>query len=392
MLFEKFQDLTLKFWDDYFKKIRTAQAAGQLDAKGGFVLYPNILLVTNCGNYYITELMGASRVYSGLRLRVHKEKSIQRYIGQFDKFAPDSKPFMTFDEYGGGINSMLIGTEGDTQSVLDRFPFIELYKTNIKNINKTGCLLGFSDNFISCSIRNSALINKSEQIIRVKNILTMYIFKKGITTTQVLNEYNNFGRDNYVQGVHTVMSDSDERAIIASQLQNAYLFQGLRETTIGEFIKLHPDIIKKAFKTDHFLYEPSFKWLEHDGSCQDSMINPDLLIRRSDGTYDIYDLKTSLLNKLTLTSTERRRRQFIHTVRDGIAQLGNYREYFSYPKNAKHAFEKYGVVISNPGLVLVVGNLDNYNATEVDQALRTMPGIKVINYDTLCFMFRGTGN
>ncbi|KTC37098.1 hypothetical protein AO265_23265 [Pseudomonas sp. ABAC61] len=187
-------------------------------------------------------------------------------------------------------------------------------------------------------------------------------------------------------GVQAV-SDKDRRIILASQLQNLYLLPGLRETTIGEFLKLHPEIIKKAFDTQHFEYEPSLKWVEHDGFCTDNEINPDLLIKRKDGYYDICDLKTAKLEKNRITKADRSRRRFIDYVAEGVAQLANYREYFQYPKNAALAKEKYGVEIKNPRLILVVGNWDNFNEQEVAQACRQYENLEVIDYDTISQLY-----
>jgi hypothetical protein len=169
-----------------------------------------------------------------------------------------------------------------------------------------------------------------------------------------------------------------------------YLFPGLRETTIGEFIKLHPEVVKEAFKTTHFEYEPYLKWIEHDGTCQDDAINPDLLTKRDDGFFDIYDLKTAALERTNVTKGGRRRRRFIDYVEEGVAQLANYREYFEYPGNAEYAKSKYAIQIKDPKLVLVVGSWENSDINEVNQACRKYKGIEVIDYDTFCHLFIGT--
>ena len=75
-----------------------------------------------------------------------------------------------------------------------------------------------------------------------------------------------------------------------------------------ETTSTNPEIIKRVFNTDYFLYEPYLPWLEHDGFVEDTAINPDLLIRRPDGYFDIYDLKTAALQKLSLTKGQRKRR------------------------------------------------------------------------------------
>ena len=194
--------------------------------------------------------------------------------------------------------------------------------------------------------------------------------------------FNNTIKDNEVKGIHVIESSEIVKATV-SQFQSMYLQPGLRETTIGDFIKTHPEVIKLAFNAKQFEYEPSLKWLEHDGTCQDSYINPDLIIENQNGHWDIYDLKTALLDKPRITKDDRKRRRFIDYVSEGVAQLANYREYFNYEENKSYALDKYGIKVSNPKLVLVVGNWDNFDPEEVAQASRFLDkNIEFIDYDT----------
>jgi hypothetical protein len=169
-----------------------------------------------------------------------------------------------------------------------------------------------------------------------------------------------------------------------------YLFPGLRETNIGEFLKAHPETIKKAFKTSHFEYEPYLEWIEHDGSVQDRAINPDLMVRRDDGFYDIYDLKTALLTKKNIVKGERKRRRFIDCVEEGVAQLSNYREYFQYPKNQEFAKSKYGIEVNEPKLVLLVGSWENTDKRQIVEACRRYKNANIIDFDTFAHLFYGT--
>ncbi|MNR29951.1 hypothetical protein D3C85_1473720 [compost metagenome] len=116
-----------------------------------------------------------------------------------------------------------------------------------------------------------------------------------------------------------------------------------------------------------------------------------MLVRRADGYYDIYDLKTAALAKKNITKGGRKRRRFIDYVEEGVAQLVNYEEYFSYPKNAEYAHKKYGVQCKEPKLVLIVGSWENSSIEEVQQARRRYPNIEIIDYDTFCHLFIGAG-
>ena len=177
--------------------------------------------------------------------------------------------------------------------------------------------------------------------------------------------------------------------LVAGQMQSMYLFPDLYETTIGEFMNQHPEIIKKVFDAMSFKYEPYLEWKEHDGTVQDTAINPDLMIQRRDGYYDIYDLKTALLQKKKITKGERRRRRFIDYVEEGVSQLANYREYFRYKQNASYAKEKYGIEVKDPNLVLVVGSYDNSDPDEIIQASRKYDNVYIVDYDTICQAYIG---
>lgn len=388
MLFEKFKATASSFYRDFFKVLAQADAEGKLERE---ILYPTMLLFTDCNGYYLAEMMGASRKYIGLTLKTHKEKSIDTYLTQHEAKG-DIKSTGVFNFNGSrNIIDYVTIINADIEEATRRFPALERQGT-VVHTKIADRLLSFGPDFRALSVQHCVLVNKGELSIRSKFILNLGIFASNISKRELLSELDHHTANSRAFGAYVIVDNQDqyaERLIVGGQFQSAFLINGLRETTIGDFIKAHPEIIKKAFNTDHFIYEPLLEWKEHDDTCEDASINPDLLIRRADGNYDICDLKTALLDKTSLTTAERRRRQFIHTVRDGIAQLANYREYFEYPENAKHAFEKYKVKVSNPKLTLIVGNFENFDPAEVSQAGRIVPDIEIIDYDTLCHLFMG---
>lgn len=384
MLYEKFLEKISSMWKAYFVQVEGARRDGRLEPSEGYrIFFPNMMVVTSCEGYFVCELVGVDEVYGGLSVRRHKGKTIYGYLSQFDDSKPDP---MFFIEKSATFSNLVLSQKADIVEVGKRFPSAELYGSCAIRDNGRGSALDFGSGFEFCFIDNCVLINAHEQLVRCKNILHVFICKKSINNAEIeecFREYFN----GPVKGVHNVNSDSVALQLVAGQLQNMYLWKGLHETTLGEFLKLHPDVVKKAFKADSFYYEPYLKWVEHDGSCTDDAINPDLIVVRVDGCCDIYDLKTALLDRRSVTKGERRRRRFIDYVEEGIAQLANYREYFEYSANAEHAFEKYGMKVTSPDLVLVVGNWDNTSPHEVLEASRRYPEIRIIDYDTLCHLF-----
>ncbi|MEZ9711635.1 Shedu anti-phage system protein SduA domain-containing protein [Vibrio cyclitrophicus] len=390
MIFEKFVSEIKILLENYLNYVYKMQVAGNLKSNGRSVLYPNILLVTNCSGLYVAELVGATSTFQGLTVKRHKEKSIYRYMSQFDDSEPDGGLYL--DGTNHGICGMCLTQEADFDAVKKRFPSVELYKSGLARQGGKGSLLSFGDNFESCYIENCVIVNRLDNWYRCKNILGAYVFNRSITKHNLSKFINRSSGRNSAWGIHTIQGESEERLIVAGQLQSMYLLPGLHETTIGEFLRLHPEIIKLAFKTEHFEYEPYLEWQEHDGTCEDVAINPDLLVQNQGGHYDIYDLKTAALSKKNVTKGGRKRRRFIDYVEEGVAQLANYREYFTYSKNAEYAKEKYGIEVNDPKLVLVVGNWDNSSHEEVVQACRRYPDIDIIDYDTFCHRFIGVDN
>lgn len=387
MLFDKFVKETGSFWSSYLNRMAELQKRGNLDSKNGVVLYPNILIVNEFYGFFVAELIGARKEYGGMTIKRHKEKSIYRYLSQFDDDM--SAPAMHLNGSQIGFRFLCIAQEADFEEVKKRFPFIELFPTKLNRTGGKGNVFSFGGNFSSCFVENSVLVNRKENIFRCKNILELIIVKKNITKNELRRLFEHMTEGNSVKGVHTVSKEKEESLIIGGHLQSMYLTPGMSEPTIGEYIKSHPEIVKGAFKTKHFEYEPFLEWIEHDGTVKDTAINPDLLVQREDGFYDIYDLKTAVLSRKKLIKGERKRRRFIDYVEEGVAQLANYREYFQHTKNKDLAKRKYGIEIHNPGLVLIVGSWENAPKEEIDQACRRYKDIAIIDFDTLIHLFIG---
>lgn len=164
------------------------------------------------------------------------------------------------------------------------------------------------------------------------------------------------------------------------------LTEGLHETFIGDFVNRHPEIIYNFFGGSHHVYEPTLKWIQHDGTVERRSINPDLFIRRSDGFYDIVDFKLGRPDKARLTKGRRERRSFSSYIDSGIHQLVHYDEYFSYEDNASYALQEHGIVVHEPNLYLIVGNRENLPYYEKAQALEAYRDrINIIDYESLLY-------
>jgi hypothetical protein len=277
----------------------------------------------------------------------------------------------------------------DVNDISKRFPFVELFPSILKRSQGAGGLFGFGKRFRSVAFHNCVIINGLGAAIRVKHILDTTIVSRSFKLAEYqnwLSDILNLGPRQEIVGVHTSEPGQGESIVVAGQFANMFSTHNLRETTIGEFLRSHPTILKQALGTKQFIYEPLFKWLDGPAGG-DHAINPDLMIQRADGKWDIYDLKTSALSKNSITKGPRRRRRFIDYVEEGVAQLAHYEEYFQYAKNAEYAFDKYGVVVDKPNLVLVVGTFESVDPIAVKEASRRLRNISIIDYDSLLQLF-----
>lgn len=355
------------------------------DGKVG--LFANILVITVTEEHFLVELVGAQRRFAGLNVKVQSHPHTTAYLNQLS--TSFEAPAMLMGARGQRVIGARLALKGDDEEIEKRFPSARLYPAGFIFDGPFTCVLAFAPDLQYAVLQDCVLVNRYQNLIRTKHILALFAFKRSITSSEHKTYFEEiFALNNgHPTGVHACAPGHHEPLILVGQFQNLYMSPGLREPTIGEFLRAHPQILQAAFNSARFVYEPYLPWIEAPPENVDKAINPDLLIQNSQGLYDIYDLKTAALEKRTITKDTRKRRRFIDYVNEGIAQLANYREYFSFEKNAEFAKRKYGVVVKDPMLGLIVGNVDNADAVEIEEACRALKNVVVFDYDTLIQMF-----
>jgi Domain of unknown function (DUF4263) len=275
-----------------------------------------------------------------------------------------------------------------------RFEFVQPYKHGssiIKGINASGSLIRFGEAIQEYFFSRCTLLNTLDDAYRAKYINYMEILSSSFD----MKEYRSILERRLFQGistttqglfgVHYVSHIKHQSQLLSGQFANMFLVPGIRETSIGEFLRTNPDIVHQAFECNSFVYEPELEWIEgNEKYPEEKSINPDLMIERADGFFDVVDLKTIADKSRSITKGPHKRRRFIDYVNEGIAQLNNYKDYFSYEKNRIHAFSKYKIKVSDPKPYLVVGSYDNVNDEEIKEASRSYKDeLVIIDYDTL---------
>lgn len=385
MLFDQFCNHTSEIWNNYLSMVQSA------DLKyNGTPLFSNTAVFTNFSDYFSFELYGLSRSIPK-RIGIIKQKgdSIYDLIDLFN--LKESAPQFNVGRGIFRLSNLCISHEGDSNLVADRFPIEKIYKTKIIRQGGKGSLLKFNEDFKFCALDNVLITNSYNNIYRSRNIIFLCIFKKNITKRelgdffeQVLFESDEYNR---VFGAFVCGTISEEYIATVSELQNVIVTPSSRETTIGHILSEHSHILKYTLNSDNIIYEPYLKWIESDLDPGREAINPDFLVKNMSGGYDILDLKLARFDKGKMYKGSIPRRRFVDYVNEGISQLYNYKKYFEFQKNREHALHKYGVVVENPKLILVVGNLENLPPEEVSRAMAPYKGLEIIDYDTLVSLF-----
>lgn len=388
MQLQEFAELSRKRFNSHLREVSQAQSEGRLALPTGCVpLYPQMILCASAQDWYVMELIGARRSFKSLVLKKHKPGTLNAYLGQLD-LSDGSLPMIVLQDHNTMINICFrqAGTEAE---LARRFPqMTSLAGSSIIGTGAVGNgnVLDFSHaNY--ARLQNCLAINKRGAAVRIRHFPLLIVIKRSETKESYENYLSEVLQGRTCPGIMTVPMGHGEHLLAGAAFASLYLLDRMRETTLGEFLHRHEDIILTALGADNMIYEPSLEWQEGNLDPEDTAINPDMLIRRPDGFYDICELKLPLLTQLSITRERRRRRRFTDSVMDGLAQLAHYEDYFSYPRNADYASEKYGVRVHNPRKILIIGNDENVNLTHIEEASRMLKEYDIIDYDTLLQLF-----
>ncbi len=320
MQFQEFVDLSRVFWEEHLHRVSELNASGAFGATRLTFLYPSILLCTEVPEFFVLELMGARPTFDGLAVKTHKDTSINRYFYQFDDDTPD--PAVLFEGYMNEFIGLQFTHPRDDEELHKRFPFLKRWTEPraeepiiVAGANPTGAAVAFGKAADLISFQNCVLVNTYLRAMRVKHIQLATVIRQEHSGDRYKRYLDTFrlAPKREIYGVHYCEPGTEAKYHLAAQLANVFLFQDLRETTLGAFLRDHPEILESALCARRVVYEPYLAWIEGFSAPDDVAINPDLLVQRPDRHYDIYDLKRPLLDKKTrrtgntrLTPTESR--------------------------------------------------------------------------------------
>ncbi|HFS1363927.1 TPA: Shedu anti-phage system protein SduA domain-containing protein [Raoultella ornithinolytica] len=388
MNLDNFSILCKRVFDRYYKEIELEISKGNIIHNGkvvNYVYYPTTLLcVESEGELLSVELLGLTKTRKPLKIKKRNNISV-REVTSIKRGGDVGSSFIEASSRGRISNIMFSDEEAkkfhDAQGNVLSNKFKTLFKIN----DGITHLVGFSKGFKSFLVSDCLLSYISNNIYRLRYINQLMMFNLGLNEEEIISDmtYYIWNEGGEVLGVRYFSDERELPWVKASYLMNLVLNDKIHETTIGDYLNDHSDILLKALGYKNMIYEPSLKWLEKTRDNPDTYINPDALLQRGDDFYDICDFKKGLTKRKSLTKDERRRRRFVDEVNEGLAQLDNYEEYFTFALNARYAMEYFNVKVSTPKKILIIGNIENAKQDEIEQSLRGRNNVLVVDYDSL---------
>lgn len=358
--------------------------------RSGHLAYATLAIVTATPTHFIFELFGSSDRYQPWIVRQSSARTTATYFAQFETH--DTPTGLRIN--GGHIvfQNFCLSQDVPLAAAVPRFVMVG-QRPQFKFQLQEASVFSPEPECGPIYLRSCYILNVVGRALRAKYVDELLIVGRNFSKEELGQGARNclalMRKGELPAGIHHVPQPSAERNALAAQFTSMFLTPGLPETTLGEFVRQHPLFIERAFGATNFLYEPSFPWIEGNSDTDEVYINPDLLIQRPDGDWNICDLKTAALSRLKLTKGRHKRRRFIDYVQEGVAQLCNYQDYFRYPRNVEAARNLRGITLHAPRLILVVGSYENASGIDIREALRAAPeNVDIIDYDTLVALFR----
>ena len=359
-------------------------------------LYPQSLLLTETPDHYIAELIGVQTKFKTLRHKAHKSASTDLYFNQFH-FPDDTPSAVVYDSVtDSGMSGGLL-VPADTEAEVEaRYPGLSAARRgarfNFTHGSPDLAIFSFNADSNRIFLEDVTAINRLGNAVRARHIHLALV----ISRDERIPEYVRYLRETFavrdgerIHGLLAVNAEHEASLVTAGQLSNLFLMDRLHETNLTDFLEDHREIVLHALGARDLRFQPQLHWRAGNPDPADHFVQPDLLVQRTSGQWDICDAKLALLPRMKLTKGERRRRQLIDVVATGVAQLAHYRDYFNYAANRAEAVAKYQVTVTEPGGVLIVGNYENVDKHEVAEALRAFTDVEIIDWDSLLQLYLG---
>ena len=394
-----FQRIITEYVINYLDALWAAKQSGSLSASAGYVfLFPSTLIFTETNTHYAFELLGARREHGDLLVKNNRVTSFNRLVGGF---RPDSRTIYMFGTGTSEPTNACLRYENMTLTCNTHLAEVEKRLPGFGSVTGKSTLLSTLDTSsfmaIDAQCITTLVLDKTVttssigRIIRPRYTNLLFAERKSVDQAELDDDLSKHvavkpNANSHLPGIQIVPEGTAEAQVLAAEITNLYL-QGVVETTITEFLEAHDQVIRSAFNAADVYYQRHLPWVEGNPDSREKSIQPDVIYRDKEGTWNVVDFKLPLLDREELTTGRHARRGFIYPVQNGINQLANYVHYFTFIANRKAAAKILGAEVAEPRPTLVVGNYENVDMTPISEAMRATMDFEIVDYDLLLRLF-----
>ena len=357
----EFVKVNTQFWGDHLRSVSEHLPGSHGRELPGQLLYPRMMVLTETPDWNILELVGVSREYRALEVRRQKAQSVEEYFGLADGSPVVSLPGENI------LKDATVATEDARRELVDWFPGVEKI-LGTEYVGPGDQLLKFAPGNYSTFDR-VLFAHSAGRATR----LHWTFFALAIHRSEPAEKYLDFLRNfanaaPHLDPVGTLTAPRDDDGLKSEAFTSTYLAHGLQNATAETFLAEHESILLAAFDATRLIPRPSLEG-------PDGTVTPDFILERADGTHIVGDLGLPLRE-----AGQKHRRSA--TVREGAAQLAEYAGYFDDAENRTFVQTKYGVEVSEPRRVLIVGSHQTVTADDLTDA-----AAEIIDYDTILRLY-----
>ncbi|WP_406050708.1 hypothetical protein [Kribbella sp. NBC_00889] len=347
-----------QFWGEHLKGVGEHLAGSHRNELPGPLLFPRMMVLTETPDWNILELVGVSREYRSLEVRRRKAASVEEYFG-----LGDGAPVVTLP--GENLfKDATVATEVGRRELVDRFPGADKMLGNE--------FTGPGEQILQFAPGNYSTFDRVLLVHTVGASIRVHwtFFALAIHRSEPADKYLAFLR-NYAQAadhldpIGTLSVPVGDLDLKGSPFDSTYLGHGLPDSTVDQFLEDNESILLSAFDATRLIRRP-FLERQEDGDA----LQPDFILETADGNHIVGDLGLPLL--------EGKKHHRTTSVHDGAAALARYADYFTSPEHRAFAQTKYGVDVSDPRKLLVIGTQDTVNPADVTDA-----AIEIVDYDSI---------
>jgi hypothetical protein len=383
----------------YFEAAQDAAAEGRMvDSNGSPVdpYYPSILLVCETPSHFAAELIGGiPTLPKELKVIRRKLPSLEAVFGLFHTDA--SRSWLRGPAGGADYKfaNLALLCQRDTDMFEGRYPELSQFQESViiddtpLRDDEAFHAISVPSSFKDVWLNDCLTVNSWKGQVRARYFQSAWITERSATSSELkrrLEQHHPIG------GPDTKLltpSTSGGRSLVlkAANFASLAAIDRIGETTITRFLEMNEEILLASLGGVKLIAQPLLPWLDGNPDPDEEAIQPDFLLIDDEEKAHLCEVKLPLLGRTSLTTGGHRQRKFISPVTDGVAQLANYKEYFSFEVHNHLLYERHGVLIDSPRSILLIGSEENYDEVEVAQAQRMLQPFELIDYDTVRALF-----